>query len=188
MIVSTAAVVLVVVVALILARQGATTSTSPEPSIDVSSPSGSASLEPSQPLASPSASATPSPTPTATPAPTATPTATSTPSASSSTDLTGTWAGTSTNVRPDQATGDLRVTWTQEGSDLVGTMVIDTGDSACGAGGAVQGVVTGDQVAFSVADPEGIALTGTLTGAKIGGTFTRTCDASNGTFSLERTP
>ena len=176
MIVSIAAVVLVVVVALVLARQGSRTSTSPAPSIEASA-AASASAETSQPPSSPSASPTPDPTPTPTPSPSPT---------SSATDLTGTWTGTWTAASPDTSTGGLRVTWTQEGSDLTGTMII--GKSACAPGGAVEGSVTGDNVTFTVPGTDPFVFTGTLSGSTIAGSFTRACDAGIGTFSLARMP
>jgi hypothetical protein len=172
MIVSIAAVVLVVVVGLILARQGATAGVSQTPTIDASS-SAPASVEPSQGLESASPTTEPSPTPT--PSPT-----------SSAAVLTGTWFGTWTVASPATSTGGLRVTWTQAGNALTGTMVIGT--STCPPGGAVEGTVTGDHVAFTIPGTEPVAFTGTLSGTKIEGSFSRPCDTSTGTFSLYQTP
>jgi hypothetical protein len=184
MIVSIAAVVLVVVVALVLARQGATAGASQAPTNDATS-SAPASLEPTEGAASPSPTASPtsSPTPTTTPSPSPSSTPTTEPS---SAGLTGTWMGTWNVASPSAATGGLRVTWTQQGSDLTGTMII--GKSACAPGGAVEGAVTGDEVVFAVPGTDPVAFTGTLSDATIAGTFMRACDAANGTFSLTRTP
>jgi hypothetical protein len=182
MIVSIAAVVLVVVVGLILARQGATAGASQAPTIEASS-SAPASLDPTEGAARPSSPPSPSPTATPTASPTPSPSPTTEPSSG---DLTGTWTGTWTEASPSTATGGLRVTWTQLGSDLTGTMII--GKSVCAPGGAVEGAVTGDQVVFAVPGTDPVAFTGTLSDATIAGTFTRACDAGDGTFSLTRTP
>ena len=62
------------------------------------------------------------------------------------------------------------------------------GKSACAPGGAVEGVVTGEHVAFTVPGTDPVAFTGTQSGTTIDGTFDRACDAVTGTFSLTRTP
>jgi hypothetical protein len=94
--------------------------------------------------------------------------------------------GTWTEASPSTGTGGLRVTWTQQGSDLTGTIII--GKSACAPGGAVEGAVTGDQVVFTVPGTDPVAFTGTVSDATIAGTFTRACDGGDGTFRITRTP
>ncbi len=173
------------------ASVAALTSPSPTPSatpLAVSaSPSGAPSPTPAS--SSPPASQAPASAATGSRAPvSAAPTATPPPPPSatiSGPDLSGTWKGKWTNLTPDQASGILEVTWTQTGSALDGTIIFD---SPCSNAAGVQGTVTGPGVEFSTVGRDEAVFRGLVTGSRIVGTFTSSCDSSTGGFELTKAP
>ncbi len=96
------------------------------------------------------------------------------------------WTGTWTNTSPDDATGSLEVIWTQDGSALEGTLSMTGG--SCFTEGGFQGTIVGDKVQFGVVGRDQVAFEGTISGDRISGTFTISCDTSQGTWEATRQP
>jgi hypothetical protein len=96
------------------------------------------------------------------------------------------WTGTWTNTSPDTATGSLEIVWTQQGSALEGTVAMD--GAACFTAGGMQGTIDGDTVAFEVVGRDQVAFDGTIAGDRASGTFTMSCDGSQGTWEASRQP
>jgi hypothetical protein len=182
-----AAAALVVIVLVAVVRPGSEAGPGGSPSAVTPSAVPSATIAPTGTAASPSAgssttapsaTATPSASASATPQPTATPTASPTPSSPAQPagrDLSGTWMGTWTN----------EATWSQQGTALDGTIVFD---SPCNSGTTVQGTVSDPQVEFHIVGRDKVAFTGIATRSRIAGTFTSSCDSSEGTFELSFVP
>ena len=180
---------LVVIVAIgVLLRPGSSGDGAPS-----AAPSGRASSSPVS-AASPTvaSSSTPSPvatapagsaTPTATPAATGTPTATAAPTIVG-VDAAGEWAGTWTNTQPDTASGQLRMSLTQTGADLEGTVALE--GNACALDGVIQGAVQGAKVELRVTRRDQVQFVGTIAGNTMTGTFTSACDSSAGTWQVRR--
>jgi len=91
--------------------------------------------------------------------------------------LTGKWKITAKDAEGNviNATFDLK----QNGADLNGEIILESGDTAP----ISQGKVDGDKVTFKLPTPDGeFAITGSVSGAEIKGTY-KTPNGSNGTFS-----
>jgi hypothetical protein len=94
------------------------------------------------------------------------------------------WSGTWTNTSPDNATGSLEIVWTQDGSALQGTVAMSGG--TCFTAGAFQGTIDGEVVQFEVVQRDEVAFEGTIAGDRVSGTFSVSCDCSQGTWVATR--
>jgi hypothetical protein len=96
------------------------------------------------------------------------------------------WSGTWTNTSPDNATGSLGLEWAQQGTTLEG--VVAMVGATCFGGGAMQGTIDGDKVAFEVVARDSVSYEGTIVGDSVSGTFSMSCDGSEGTWEATRQP
>jgi hypothetical protein len=94
------------------------------------------------------------------------------------------WSGTWTNTSPDTATGSLEIVWTQDGSAIQGTVGMD--GAACFTTGGMQGTIDGNTVEFDTVGRDQGAFEGTTAGDRVSGTFTMSCDGSQGTWEATR--
>jgi hypothetical protein len=58
--------------------------------------------------------------------------------------------------------------------------------TACFTSGGMQGTIDGDTVAFEVVGRDQVAFEGTIAGDRVSGTFTMSCDGSQGTWEASR--
>jgi len=96
------------------------------------------------------------------------------------------WAGTWTNTIPDNATGRLEIVWTQDGSSIDGILAVD--GVACFTTGGFQGTIEGSTVTFEVVGRDEVSFQGTIAGDRANGTFSMSCDGSQGTWEATRQP
>ena len=94
------------------------------------------------------------------------------------------WSGTWTNTSPDSATGSLEIAWAQQGSTLEGILAMD--GAACFTAGGMQGTIDGEAVAFDVVARDAVSFEGTIAGDSVSGTFSMSCDGSEGTWQATR--
>ena len=94
------------------------------------------------------------------------------------------WTGTWTNTSPDTSTGSLEIAWVQQGSALEGTVAMD--GAACFTAGGMQGTIDGNTVEFDVIGRDQVAFKGTIAGDRVSGTFSMSCDSSQGTWEATR--
>ena len=94
------------------------------------------------------------------------------------------WTGTWTNTSPDNATGSLEIVWTQNGSALQGDLTMS--GVACFTAGGIQGTVDGNAVTFQVLLRDEVEFEGTIAGDRVSGTFSVSCDGSEGTWEATR--
>ena len=94
------------------------------------------------------------------------------------------WTGTWTNTSPDSATGSLDIVWTQQGSTLEGVLGMD--GAACFTAGGMQGTIESDKVAFGVVGRDEVSFEGTIAGDGVSGSFSMSCDGSEGTWQATR--
>jgi hypothetical protein len=141
---------------------------------------GVASASPSGATATAGASGGSSPALTGNPVSTPAPGATATPAQAVR------WSGTWANTSPDNSTGSLEIVWTQDGSGLQGTLTMS--GVACFTAGGIEGTVDGNQVTFQVLLRDEVEFEGTIAGDRVSGTFSLSCDGSEGTWEATRQP
>lgn len=94
------------------------------------------------------------------------------------------WSGTWANTSPDNATGSLEILWTQDGSSVQGTVAMS--GASCFTAGGIEGAIDGNAVTFEVLLRDEVAFVGTIEGARMSGTFSMSCDGSEGTWDVSR--
>ncbi|HTG46921.1 MAG TPA: hypothetical protein VK646_04640 [Actinomycetota bacterium] len=110
-----------------------------------------------------SSSSSTAPPATTVPATSASATTTTSPSGSGNADLTGTWSGTYNGAY----TGTFKLTWTENGSDLSGTIDLSSTKGAV----PIHGSVHGDQITFGTVGSTVIRYSGTAHGSSMSGTY-----------------
>ena len=129
-------------------------------------------------------SVAPGVTATSSPGASGEPVATSPPDATEPPPEAVRWSGTWTNTSPDNATGSLEIAWAQQGSTLEGVLAMD--GAACFTAGGMQGTIDGEVVAFEVVARDSVSFEGTIAGDSVSGTFSMSCDGSEGTWEATR--
>jgi hypothetical protein len=105
------------------------------------------------------------------PIPSDVPTAADTPTAAATAPgLGGKWNGTWTDTSPDTSNGTFALTWTQNGSNLSGTITV--AGTPCISAATVTGSLNGSAITFgAVSGRVTITYTGTIAGTKMSGTY-----------------
>ncbi|MGW0664369.1 hypothetical protein [Streptodolium elevatio] len=100
--------------------------------------------------------------------------------------LSGPWSGTYDNKVPATLSGSFSITLEQSGSSVEGQLDLDVAD--CDLSGPVDGTVTGDKVQLrsSGGSSDTIRLEGKLSGDRLTGTYTTTCNDASGTWEAEQ--
>ena len=160
---------------LVLVVEACSSAATPPPTQPAATASQSPAIAASQPAAT--SAATPSPVPSASP---------SAP-ASSAPTLAGTWNGTWQDVTPDQVSGTFVLTWTQNGSDLTGSIVVK--GTPCLSSATVTGTVSGSAISFgAVSGKNTVAYNGTISGSTMKGSYTAPAafGAAKGTWAAAK--
>lgn len=115
------------------------------------------------------AATSPAPAPAASPSPAAS-------AAAPTVDLTGTWSGTYSGV----ASGTFKLTWTQTGSGLNGTIDVSSAPSTL----PISGTVVGSTIQFGSVG--GIQYSGTVSGNSMSGTWVAGPGSTGNTWSASK--
>lgn len=101
-------------------------------------------------------------------------------------DLSGKWSGTWANSTPDTSTGTFELTWQQNGTALIGTIVID--GTPCLSGGAVTGKLRGSLISFGVVSGQvEVNYAGTFSGDTMSGSYATSCGNAGGEWTATKT-
>lgn len=133
------------------------------------------------------ASVAPLPTAVPVPTPTPVPTATPAPSGSPAPTLAGTWNGTWQDVTPDHVGGTFVLTWTQNGSVLMGGIVVN--GTPCLSVATVTGTVSGSTISFgAVSGTHTVVYNGTISGTTMKGSYVApaACVNATGTWAATK--
>ncbi len=101
-------------------------------------------------------------------------------------DLSGAWSGTWANSTPDTSAGTFELKWQQNGTTLIGTIVID--GTPCLSGGAVTGKLRGSLISFgAVKGQVEVNYAGTFSSDTMSGSYATNCGNAQGEWTATKT-
>lgn len=93
-------------------------------------------------------------------------------------DLSGTWSGSWTDTSPDTSSGTFKLTWTETGSDLTGTITVQ--GAPCLSDGSIAGALNGDHISFGVVSGQAqVQYSGQVKGSSMSGTYSTSVACAN---------